>query len=454
MPDQIEPTPSEPGPDKTARDNRRGTLINLTNLFTGQSARAGYIAGADQAIISVANFLATIILARNITPTELGVYGVGFVTLRLIRAVQEGLVVQPLNVFGAAMDENDFRSYASSNLLIQLGLAVCAALTVAIGGIVLTNLGNDTAGPALYALWFVFLTWQVQEFLRRVFYTRGMVPYALVNDIIANLTRLALLLWWSGQGALSGAAGLNAIAWGSFVAIIPGMWQTRGIWTRKYDNLRSTLRRNWHFGRWLTGSAIANWVAIEFYPILTAGLVNFAAAGAYRALQNLVAPIHTILRAADTFFTPRAARLYRQLGDAALTRYLKLIYLVLGVPIALLLGIAIVFAEPLLNLLYGEVYLEYSNGILWMVIFYALLYAYMPLQSIFKATERSQPIFYANLAAIAAMFTVGTWAVTRFNVYGTLTGQALNALIISLMLWGYWLRKRDGGNKPAESPAA
>jgi O-antigen/teichoic acid export membrane protein len=142
------------------------------------------------------------------------------------------------------------------------------------------------------------------------------------------------------------------------------------------------------------------------------------------------------------------------LGDAALTRYLKLIYLVLGLPIVLLLGIAIVFAEPLLNLLYGDVYLEYSNGILWMVIFYALLYAYMPLQSIFKATERSKPIFYANLAAIAAMFTVGTWAVTRFNVYGTLAGQALNALIISLMLWGYWLRKRDGGNKPAESPAA
>jgi len=355
MPDQIEPTPSEPGPDKTPRDNRRSALINLTNLFTGQSARAGYIAGADQAIISVANFLATIILARNITPTELGVYGVGFVTLRLIelgvygvgfitlrliRAVQEGLVVQPLNVFGAAMDEDDFRSYASSNLLIQLGLATCAALTVAIGGIVLTNLGNDTAGPALYALWFVFLTWQVQEFLRRVFYTRGLVPYALVNDIIANTTRLVLLLWWSGQGALSGAAGLNAIAWGSFVAIVPGLWQTREIWTRKYDNLRSTLRRNWYFGRWLTGSAIANWVAIEFYPILTAGLVSFAAAGAYRALQNLVAPIHTILRAADTFFTPRAARLYRQLGDAALTRYLKLIYLVLGLPIALLLGTA------------------------------------------------------------------------------------------------------------------
>ena len=49
----------------------------------------------DSGVISLSNFLATIILARNVDPTQLGVYGVGFVTLRLVRAVQEGLIVQP-----------------------------------------------------------------------------------------------------------------------------------------------------------------------------------------------------------------------------------------------------------------------------------------------------------------------------------------------------------------------
>jgi len=49
---------------------------------------------------------------------------------------------------------------------------------------------------------------------------------------------------------------------------------------------------------------VANWLSVEFYPVLTAGMISFAAAGAYRALQNLVAPIHLLLRAIDTFFTP------------------------------------------------------------------------------------------------------------------------------------------------------
>ena len=58
------------------------------------------------------------------------------------------------------------------------------------------------------------------------------------------------------------------------------------------------------------GGSLANWIASELYPLLAAGLISFAAAGAYRALQNLVAPVHVLLRATDTFFTPRAAKVY------------------------------------------------------------------------------------------------------------------------------------------------
>ena len=74
-------------------------------VLSGQGAREGYLAAIDQGVISLANFVATIILARNVDPTQLGIYGVGFVTLRLVRSIQEGIVVQPLNVFGASMDE-------------------------------------------------------------------------------------------------------------------------------------------------------------------------------------------------------------------------------------------------------------------------------------------------------------------------------------------------------------
>lgn len=416
-------------------------------MLRGPGAREGYLAALDQAAISLANFLATLILARSVSPTELGVYGVGFTALRLARALQEGLIVQPVNVYGAGMEEGDFRRYASSASLLQVLLALASSLGVAALGAALTWLGNDTAGPALFALWFAFLGWQLQEYFRRLLYTRGMVFPAVINTLIANVVRLAMMVWYLRRGALDGAAGLDAIAWGSLAALAPALWAGRAWWTKDFDSLLSTWRRNWGFGRWVLGGGLANWVAVEFYPVLAAGAISFAAAGAYRALQNLVAPIHLLLRAIDTFLTPRAARLYQAGGWRALRRPLRLTYLLSGAPILGLLTLAMLFPGPLLRLLYGETYLPYASSMAWMALFYALWFLYWPLQTAFKAARRSRPIFIANLAAIAAMFTAGVWAMRRWGLDGAIAGQALNALIVGGILWAAWRMGERGGGK-------
>ena len=141
----------------------RTSLESMRALLTGRGARQGYLAAIDQGAISLSNFLATIILARNISPTELGVYGVGFVALRLVRAIQEGIAIQPLNVFGAGLADKEYRRYATATSIIQVLLAVVSAVIVAAVGWILTATGNDVAGPTLFSLWFAFLWWQMQE---------------------------------------------------------------------------------------------------------------------------------------------------------------------------------------------------------------------------------------------------------------------------------------------------
>jgi O-antigen/teichoic acid export membrane protein len=440
MPPDQQPPASSGAPQTASAKGPTATLRSLVILLSGQGARQGYLAAVDQGVISLSNFTATLILARSVSPTELGVYGVGFIALRLARSIQEGLVVQPLNVFGASLEDESFKHYATTVSLIQIGLALLSSLAVALGGWLLIKTGNDTAGPALFSLWSPFLWWQLQEYLRRMLYTRGAVFSAVVNSALANAIRMAILLWWLTRGELSGTAGLYAIGWGSLAALLPGLWFTRPYWSRAFNPLEETLRRHWDFGRWIMGGSIANWIAVEFYPVLTAGMISFAAAGAYRALQNLVAPVHLLLRATDTFLTPRAARDFSRNGRKALSGTLRRIYLLSGAPILGILAIAVLFPAPILRLFYGETYLAYSSGVALMALFYALWYAYWPLQTAFKASQVSRPIFIANLAAILSMFTLGIWAIQRWGVYGTIAGQALNSLVVSLVLWAAWFR--------------
>jgi hypothetical protein len=117
-PDFQSPLPQEA--PLSSLQQRLPTLAGLLNLFSGKSAREGYLAAVDQGVISLSNFVATILLARSISPTELGIYGVGFTALRLTRCLQEGLVVQPMNVIGAGMDEGLSNATPPASSLIQI----------------------------------------------------------------------------------------------------------------------------------------------------------------------------------------------------------------------------------------------------------------------------------------------------------------------------------------------
>ena len=112
----------------------------------------------------------------------------------------------------------------------------------------------------------------------------------------------------------------------------------------------------------------------------------------------------------------------------------KLIYIIVGIPVVGMLLLALLFPETLLQILYGNKYTDYANGIYIMVLFYLFLYLFWPIQISFKGLQKSRPIFLANFIAIFATFSAGVWAIYQWGVYGTIAGQTLNAVIIFIVL--------------------
>jgi O-antigen/teichoic acid export membrane protein len=296
-------------------------------------------------------------------------------------------------------------------------------------------------------LWFAFLSWPAQEFIRRAFYARGEIHKAALNSFISNALRFAYLIWMGSRGLVDGHIGLNAIAWGALMALVVGLWGARRYFSGKITRpeISQTWKENWQVGRWVTGALLSHWVSLEVYPLVVAGMISFAATGAYRALENLVAAVHVILRAMDTFITPYAARSFSKEGVGKLLKTLRWAYLFGGIPIVGILVLALIFTEPLLRLLYEDAYLFMSEGILWLVLFYFLWFTYWPVQSVLKAIKHTRPLFNANLIAIICMFTLGFLAVNKWGVNGAYIGQGLNALITNIILWRAWLKLWKGG---------
>jgi O-antigen/teichoic acid export membrane protein len=414
-------------------------------------ANNGKFAALDQGVISLSNFAASILLVRWVSPTKVGAYVTGFLAIYFVRAIQNGLVIQPLNAEGAAKSDEDFKRYFSAAFVHQFILAVLSAVGAAVLGWILTIRGNNILGPTIFVLWFAFFTWQLQEYFRRAFYTRGEVHKAFWISLAGNSLRLVLMIVLAQVGEISGLTGLTAIGWGAFLGVLVGAWFARGYFTRQMDPPLALWLKNWRFGRWILGASLADWVVVDLYPILMAGLISFAATGVYQTLQNLVAPIHVLLRAMDTFVTPIMARTYDQQGTKKLSQNLKHIYLIAGVPVIGLLILVLIFTPQLLKLLSGNTYLPYADGIYVMALYYLFLYVNRPLQMAFRAIRQGRQIFIANIVAMVSMFTLGLWMIHTWGLYGAIGGQALNAIIISLVLILAWARfRRSGENGLAE----
>jgi len=272
-------------------------LKKSLNLITTKLANNGKYAAIDQGVISLSNFGASILLAALVTPTELGTYVLGFLALYFIRAIQNGIIIQPLNTYGAGKNQDAYSAYFSAAAVHQVILSTLSAAGAALLGWILTRLGNDTLGPTIFILWFSVFTWQLQEFFRRGFYTRGEVHRAVWISVTSNVVRLGMIVLISRKGQISGLTGLNAIGWGAFFATLVGVWLSRHNFSKQLLNPLATWRENWRFGRWILGASLADWVVVDLYPILMAGMISFAATGVYQTLQNLVAPIHVLLRA-------------------------------------------------------------------------------------------------------------------------------------------------------------
>ncbi len=413
-------------------------LKKSLNLITTKLANNGKYAAIDQGVISLSNFGASILLAALVTPTELGTYVLGFLALYFIRAIQNGIIIQPLNTYGAGKEQDAYSAYFSAAAVHQVILSTLSAAGAALLGWILTRLGNDTLGPTIFILWFSVFTWQLQEFFRRGFYTRGEVHRAVWISVTSNVVRLGMIVLISRKGQISGLTGLNAIGWGAFFATLVGVWLSRHNFSKELLNPLATWRENWRFGRWILGASLADWVVVDLYPILMAGMISFAATGVYQTLQNLVAPIHVLLRAIDTFLTPIMAKAFDSSGINKVSRMLRWVFLFAGIPIIGLLILVSIFTPQLLYLLKGETYLPYSNGIYLMGVFYFFLYINRPLQMAFRAVRQGKQVFFANILAMASMLIFGTWFIRHWGLYGAIGGQTLNAIIISLFLLSAW----------------
>lgn len=409
--------------------NSKRLWVRVLRVASGTHA----LALADQAVVSGASFLSTVLIGRWILPSQLGLYSMGMSLLISFVTMEDSLITLPYSIRLYRLQRGVPEQAGAA--LVQSGLlsAVLAA------GIVMAGLGlSIISGKQLpttmsWALASVTPFLLLREFGRQFAFAHLQTAHALIFDssvAAIQITGLGLLGW---TGRLSAVTAYAPIGLGCALAGAAWLYLLNGKFLIRIDKTWATIKESWNLGRWLFASQITLSAQGYIAHWMLALLIGTTATGIYAACMSVVSLSNPVITGLTNLLLPRAALVLQNEGRLSLRRQMVRDSLLLGTIMSLFCLVVIFNGEQLISLLYHE--RDYrGHQFVMVVLAFGLLAAAMsrPASGALASMERPHAIFWTALFAASLTFVTTWYLMGRCGIlgaaYGLLVGNIAGAV--------------------------
>ena len=253
----------------------------------GGVRRLGWGLG-DQALSSLTNFALAILVARTVSTSALGAFGLAFTTYTITLGATRALCSEPLTVRYSATGEREWREGASAATGVALVLGAVAGV-LCIGA---SFLFGGTLRTSLIVLGLSMPGLIVQDTWRSAFFCHLRGAYAFANDLAWAIAQVVLVAAVLAVGLRSSPAFILAWAGAANVAALFGIIQA-GFLPRPLT-ARHWLSRHRDLGPRYLIEFVARNAAQSGAMYATAGFAGLAAAGALRGAQVALGPLNIL----------------------------------------------------------------------------------------------------------------------------------------------------------------
>jgi O-antigen/teichoic acid export membrane protein len=390
----------------------------------------------DQGLSSVSNFGITLLAARLLGPSGLGVVVVGFATYLIVLSFQRTLIAQPLVICSTNLAEADRSHAAAASVTATLALGVAA--TALLAGVGLALGGAPGEGLVLVAPWMVVAL--LQDHWRSMLFRLERGFAATSNDAlwVVGMAIAAPVAW----ELRTGWAVVGCWGFGATLAAVLGLLQTRAAPAPLRATWRWWSRDAWPLGRWLTAEGVVYMAGSQARLFALVGILGTAAIGGLRAAATIFGPL-TLLRPAialpglpwitraQAASPSRAVRLAAKLGGGLLA--LTMLYvLALGTRRA-----------QVLSLLFGGSFGRYGNLLLPIGVEQMAGALGIGFSLLLKARRRGGPILWSQTVGQGTALVLASALALSSGLTGAAWGQAGAAVFETLSLAWFCLSRSD-----------
>lgn len=409
-------------------------MIGSTVRLIARQAHLNW-ALADQGMVSGVNFATGIMLARFLGLEEFGRFTLAWMAVLFVNSIQHALIISPMMSFGPKQDPGEQPTYYAAVATQQLAFgAATLALMLGAAAVAAAIVPHWNIGELALPLACAAIAFQVQNFLRRYFFTHGRGGMAFAIDALRYGGQFAFLFWLFESTAMDSATTLWVIAAMAAIAALVFLPACeRMTWCPAA--IRATTKRHWHFGKWLTAAELLQWTSCQLFFIVAGGMLGAAAVGALRAAQNLMGFVHILFMGLENIVPTAAARHFHIGGAQRLRTYLLRVTIYGELATGAVAAVMFVAPDFWLELAFGEEYDGYGYLLQWWAVTYFMIFLILPLTAGIRATDHTRTTFVAYLA-VTAFSTVAVYPlIFMFGLNGVMAGLFCAYAVLIFSLW-------------------
>lgn len=417
----------------------------------------GGLAILDQGLFSGSNFVLNILLVRWLSPSSYGAFSISFAVYLFFCGFHNALILEPMSVFGTAKYSDNLKNYILNQFAIHIAVSVAiGAFALSLGYVLLYfHLTSVFISQGIIAM-SIFLPLMLLIWVaRRACYVLSNSSWAVVGSLAYSIALLGgvyiihysspdsnMILWFAAMGlaGLISSCVVIGIIWFSYSSIS----NNKLLW---WD----LMNEQWLFGRWIVLATFFYILGSQIQVFFAASMFGLKAAGAFRAVQNLILPVLQVLAAITTMIFPSITFEFGRCDYEAVRRKsirFTIIMMVISIFYELIL---LVGAGWIDRNLYNGKYTEYT----WLIPLMGLAPVINAFVAGFSLVLRSlqkphfyliDKIFVAIIGSISAFFFVMYW-----NVAGAVISLILvefGSLIIYWWLYRKWFTNLASGKLP------
>mgnify|MGYP000886988948 CR=1 FL=1 len=395
-----------------------GQVARLLGRLAADRVRA--LSLVEQGLISAANFLALLALARNFDAHDFGTFSFAWLTLQFVVNLHRSAVVVPFVIHTAEPGA----LVAEAPAWRRLNLWITALNVAALAGIA-------AALPLFRAP-----DWMAAAFLMAAVFVVPAFVYEFKRRWLIQIDRFGTAVWAAATYAGVQAAGIGvALATGSLWAAVAGFTAANGTaalvcalrtprmaWPEAPPAFVPFLRRLAHFIGWSVMSNLAYNGYGHIPPLILGAMAGPVPVAVFTAVRNFTQPLSTLSTAIDNFDKPRAARALAVDGPAGLRRALAHTTAAMAAFTLPYLALLVAFGSPAVELVYGDRYGDPVHAIWWFAAIHVAVVFVYPVETALFILRRPDLLFRGRLVSAATGIGLCLALVPYWGLSGAMAG--------------------------------